>query len=265
MRRWLIQTIAFFAGNNYFQAIINNTGFYQGPLKRFCLPYFTCYSCPLAIASCPLGSIQHFFTLQTIPFYVFGFLALIGTGVGRLICGYTCPIGFGQDLLYRVKTIKFKIPRWTRYVKYAVLASLIIIIPYFTFEPWFCKLCPVGMFQAGIPLVMWDPPAFDLRPLAGAFYYLKIGIVTATIIFIITVRRGFCRVFCPLGAIYSFFNKISIFRIVRTEDCRYCELCIEVCPVEINVFENPNQMECIRCLECVRVCKNGGLKFGMKL
>jgi len=256
----MIQTLAFFAGNNYFQAIINNTGFYQGPLKKFCLPYFTCYSCPLAIASCPLGSLQHFFTLQTIPFYVFGYLALIGISTGRMICGYLCPIGFAQDLLWKIKTIKFWIPDWTRYIKYFVLGGLVIIIPYLLYEPWFCKLCPVGMIQAGIPLTLWDPPAFDLWPMAGAFYYLKIGIAISTIIFVIAVRRGFCRVICPLGAFLSLFNSISLFKIKQTGECHSCELCIMVCPMEINVFANLNHIDCIRCLECVKSCK-GELRY----
>ena len=32
---------------------------YSGPLKSTCVPGFNCYSCPGAIASCPLGSLQN--------------------------------------------------------------------------------------------------------------------------------------------------------------------------------------------------------------
>ena len=33
---------------------------YQGPIKNVCVPGLNCYSCPGAIGSCPIGSLQSF-------------------------------------------------------------------------------------------------------------------------------------------------------------------------------------------------------------
>ena len=60
---------------------------YSGDLKAACVPGFNCYSCPGAIASCPLGSLQNALNAagHTAPWYVLGILALFGVILGRTI------------------------------------------------------------------------------------------------------------------------------------------------------------------------------------
>ena len=62
---------------------------YQGEWKSVCLPGLNCYSCPGAIGACPIGSLQSFFsgTVLRFPFYVLGWLLLLGLVFGRWICG----------------------------------------------------------------------------------------------------------------------------------------------------------------------------------
>ena len=57
---------------------------YSGDLKAVCVPGFNCYSCPGAIASCPLGSLQNALNAagHTAPWYVLGILALFGVILG---------------------------------------------------------------------------------------------------------------------------------------------------------------------------------------
>ena len=47
--------------------------------------------------------------------------------------------------------------------------------------------------------------------------------------------------------------------------CLSCETCYARCPMEINVYKGANQVDCIRCLECVKACKDGSLQFKAKL
>ena len=44
---------------------------------------------------------------------------------------------------------------------------------------------------------------------AGGLTSLKLGILAATILLSIMIYRPFCKYICPLGAIYSFFNRIA--------------------------------------------------------
>ena len=74
---------------------------------------------------------------------------------------------------------------------------------------------------------------------------------------VIFAYRGFCRFICPLGAIYSFFNKISILGIkVDNEKCTNCGKCVAVCKMDI---KKPGDFECISCGECIDKCGEGAI------
>ena len=66
-------------------------------------------------------------------FYVLGMLMLFEILLGRIICGFLCPFGFIQELLYKIKLPKFTIPhsvdRPLRYLKYAILVFQVILGP----------------------------------------------------------------------------------------------------------------------------------------
>lgn len=243
------------------------TGFiYQGVLKRGCVPILNCWGCPLSLFSCPIGGLQHFFNLHLFPFYIAGFFGAIGMLVGRMACGWLCPFGLFQDLLNKIKIVKLKLPSWMTYIKYAVLIGVTGIISWITLEPWFCKLCPAGIIEAGIPLVLADKTG-DIRALVGWLFWTKAAILISVIVFSILIKRFFCRVLCPIGAIYSVFNRFSLVHLqIDKEKCKQpnCGICAKVCPMDINVYDNPNQKECIRCLECIKKCPGIALTVKFK-
>ena len=67
-----------------------------------CIRDRNCYSCPGAVGACPIGALQAVLGSSSFRFslYVFGFLAFVGTLAGRFVCGWLCPFGLVQDLLY---------------------------------------------------------------------------------------------------------------------------------------------------------------------
>ena len=145
---------------------------YAGDLKKVCVPVLNCYSCPGAVGSCPIGAMQTMLGSHgRFPFYVLGLLMLFGILLGRAVCGFLCPFGLVQDLLAKIPVKKRRVPRRidrpARYLKYVVLALLIMIPVLSRYgEPVFCKyLCPAGTLEAGIPLMIADPA---LRALRGA-------------------------------------------------------------------------------------------------
>ena len=68
---------------------------YTGPVKNVCVPGLNCYSCPGAVGACPLGALQNAAasTGARAGTYVLGILMLFGIILGRMVCGWLCPMG----------------------------------------------------------------------------------------------------------------------------------------------------------------------------
>jgi polyferredoxin len=92
-KRRQVQAISFLVMNSYFLDMF----------KFVPCPGMNCYACPAAIFACPIGTLQHFIIIRQVPVYVLGVLSLIGLGVGRLACGWLCPFGGLQELLYSLR------------------------------------------------------------------------------------------------------------------------------------------------------------------
>ena len=272
--RTLVQ-LAFAALTNGYAAGFAQGKIYRGPGKLVCVPGLNCYSCPGAVGSCPLGSLQAVLTGRThkFPFYVLGFLLLFGALFGRLVCGWLCPFGLVQDLLHKIPFVKKlrRLPgeRALRYLKYAVLVGFVIVLPLVVLDivgqgqPWFCKyICPSGTLFAGIPLIASNPP---LRAALGWLFTWKAAVLLALVLLSIVLWRPFCRYLCPLGAIYGLFNPVAVYRFRIDEGrCTDCGACKAACKLDINVRRTPNSAECVRCGACRRACPHGAIRTGSK-
>ena len=237
---------------------------YQGGSKQVCVPGLNCYSCPGAIGSCPIGSLQAVIGSRNfnVSFYVIGFLMIIGSLMGRFVCGWLCPFGLIQDLLHKIPIKKIqRVPgdKYLRYLKYVVLMFFVIGMPLLLTgksgysSPWFCKLiCPSGTLLGGIPLVSTNP---NLQKVIGFLFGWKMGILLLVVVASILIYRPFCKYLCPLGAIYGLFNRFSLYRYeIDSSKCTKCGLCHKKCEMGVKVYETPNSAECIRCGKCMKVC-----------
>ena len=268
MKRRLFQIGTLVVSNSYIGSVFYNN-IYQGWFKGVCVPFMNCYGCPLAIMSCPIGTLQHFVILKAFPFLLIGFLGIIGLVVGRMTCGWLCPFGFLQEMLYKIKTKKFYPRKVFSYTKYLILVGLTLLVAFWVGEPWFCKLCPVGSLEASVPLVLWNPSGDifsqggSIVSRVGFLFYIKLFILFALVTFAIFVHQPFCRYVCPLGAIWSVFNRFSLFRMkVYTDVCAFFDECHQGCHMDIHVHQTPNDGDCTRCLECTKwTCKSVKFKF----
>lgn len=262
--RLLIQSIFTALTNGYLIGFLEGK-IYQGNLKYVCVPGLNCYSCPSAMGSCPVGALQSMLTgsKKTFPYYIVGVCLLFGVIFGRFICGFLCPFGLVQDLLYKIKTKKFELPKKfnniLRYLKYVILVVFVILMPIFVTDkfglsdPFFCKwICPSGTLFGGIPLLSLDE---GLRSNIGYLFGIKISILAFIIITSIISYRPFCKYLCPLGAFYGLFNKFSFYQMsVNHDKCTKCMQCEKKCPMQVQVLKDINSPECIRCGECKKAC-----------
>lgn len=265
--RKLIQLASAVTFNSYAEGFVQGT-IYRGNLKQACVPVLNCYSCPGAVGSCPVGSLQAVASGAAFQFsfYVAGFLALIGILAGRMACGWLCPFGLIQDLLHRIPSRKFFLPDRVRYIKYFVLALFVLLLPalvrdaYGLGVPYFCKwLCPAGTLEAAIPLSIVNA---DIRSSLGALFNWRLAWLMFFMVLSIYAHRAFCTTLCPLGAIYSMFNRISYFSITYNHNrCNNCGSCAGSCYQRLPAKKGINHPECIRCLKCVRSCPTGAMSW----
>lgn len=271
-KRRIIQLITAFVYN------ADIRGFLTGSVsksygKNMCVPGLNCYSCPGAVAACPLGTLQNSIASGKFPFFVTGILLFFGVIFGRVVCGFLCPFGLLQELfekcgrglrrIFRMPerrkfggTLIPSISRKATLLKYAVLLALVVVLPLASFfrnglgSPYFCAwICPAGTLEAGIPLVLANEA---IRSAVSAVFLRKAVLLAAFVVWAFSVYRPFCRYICPLGAFYSFFNRIALSGVaVDAEKCTDCGKCTAVCRMDVRAV---NDRECICCGECIPVC-----------
>ncbi len=243
---------------------------WTGRTKAFCVPGLNCYSCPGALGACPVGSLQVMLAGRqfSFTFYVVGLLLLFGSLFGRLVCGFLCPFGLVQDLLYKIPfPIKKKnLPGHDKlkWMRYAVLGVFVLLLPAVIRDatglgdPWFCEyICPAGTLGAGIPLVSANE---GLAAQIGWRFFLKAGILVVLLFTSVMVYRPFCKYLCPLGGLYGLFNPVAFYRFkVDPEKCTGCGACKKACRMDIPAYLTPNSIDCIRCGDCKRACPHGAI------
>lgn len=243
---------------------------YQGNVKTMCVPGLNCYSCPAATGACPIGAFQAVVGSSKFKFtyYITGFFILLGVLLGRFICGFLCPFGWFQDLLHKIPGKKFSTAKLKplRYLKYVILVVFVILLPAFVTnslgmgDPFFCKyICPQGVLEGAISLSLANS---GIRAALGHLFTFKFTVLALFIILSILFYRPFCKWICPLGAVYSLFNKVSFLKIqVDHEKCVGCQKCSRVCKMDVNVVDTPNHPECIRCGECMKACPTDAICY----
>ena len=194
------------------------------------------------------------------------FLLWVGTSlaVGRGWCSWGCFYGGWDEFFSRLRkkpAIKRVDRKWT-YLPFAVLLA-IVLLSAVTLTPIYCEwLCPfktITEFEA--------PSSLKTIVTLGIFISLFIGLVIA--LPLLTKKRIQCALFCPFGAMQSFFNKINIFEVrIAPDKCSECKLCLRTCPTfsldESSLESGKPLMSCMKCGQCVDGCPKGAISYHIK-
>ena len=190
----------------------------------------------------------------------FGTFLVCAVLLGRVLCGFVCPLGFIQDVAHEARqalhiegiSLNERLYAVLRMVKWVML---IIFLGIGFVGGNFCDFCP----------------AMALSPaLAGFKLSLGLGGFVMVIVLVsgFFKRRCFCNI-CPLGFILGLTHKISLFKLKKDAvACTECGACYEACPMGIkSVFTvregkgkydiqciDVTTSDCIMCGECVRCC-----------
>lgn len=243
---------------------------YTGKTKAACVPGLNCYSCPGAVGACPLGALQNAVASSgaRAGTYVIGILMLFGVMLGRTVCGWLCPAGLVQELLFKIPTPKIRKSRFTRLLsllKYGILAVFVLALPlWYAVKhqlpvPAFCKyICPAGTLEGAGGLLIHEQNS-GMFAMLGALFTQKALILLAVGLACIFCYRTFCRFLCPLGAIYSFFCRAAIIGVkVDQAACIHCDRCVRACRMDV---DHVGDRECIHCGECMDSCPTGAISI----
>ncbi len=267
LKRKLIQLYSALLYNAHLRGWVEGRIF-TGKSKAVCVPGLNCYSCPGAIAACPLGALQNALSSlnKNLGYYVFGIILLYGMLLGRTVCGWLCPVGLIQELLHKIPTPKIPKSRFTRclsYLKYVILVIFVLIIPvYYGIlkgipVPGFCKfICPAGTIEGAMGLLPKNPAWLSML---GPIFTEKFIIMVVIGLACIFCYRSFCRFLCPMGAIYGLFNRIAVAGVkVDSGCCNNCGACVRNCKMDV---AQVGDHECIHCGQCISVCHQNALSF----
>ncbi|BCO09607.1 hypothetical protein GF1_19830 [Desulfolithobacter dissulfuricans] len=182
---------------------------------------------------------------------------LLALLLGRVFCGWICPINFFGELLDRLRRL---ISRKKRLQDRLVLARRLL---------WFAL---IGEFLLtmilGAPIfVIMSPPGLVGREIMMAVFFHKLAVegvvLVAVLLLELLTRRFYCRYFCPLGGLLALIG--SRRRLVihqELEACTQCGLCDHACPLGLNPsLGEGRSVYCWNCGACVDSCRPGALDF----
>lgn len=175
---------------------------------------------------------------------------------GMVFCGSLCPFAAVQELLYNIvhrkerwpkRTISEKIDQFSRYAKYGVLLTAVIVSVLLNnasaanIEP-FLTLFTLNATKLGWALLL-------LTLLAAIFHF-----------------RFWCKHLCPVGGCLGLIARMSLFKIRLGDNCVNCDACEKICPtraITMNEQKLPviDYPECILCGKCVQKCPKQSLSL----
>jgi NAD-dependent dihydropyrimidine dehydrogenase PreA subunit len=187
-------------------------------------------------------------------FIFFIILAIIGN---KIICGWACPMGALQELIYKLPIFKkIKSKKLPFVLTNAVRAGIFTAMLLFLFGVIGGKRGMV-IYHYVNPFNLFNLE-FELESILSA--------VIVILIFSFFTYRPFCQFVCPFGLVSWIAERISIFRIrIDKKKCTECGACIKACPLEAakgRVMGKLAPADCFSCARCLNICPVDAVRYG---
>ncbi len=230
----------------------------------------TLYLTTLIIAGVILGGIPHVvlpieYTLTTIasggglisvlhPLAICTVIIAFSFVVGRVFCGYGCPVGVIQELISQINFPS----DFTKYQKNTTHVEISSRISTRIRWIYFCVLIITSIIGFNLVSVT--------SPMSVFLFIMGSSLVSMIVISILSIflYRPWCRFFCPFGAASAFCSQFATIKYRRTDDCTECGDCEITCPTQ-EAFDHSKKGECYFCNRCIEVCPQDAIKYDLDI
>jgi len=240
------------------------------------VPYLHVTEAPFSVVHGAYESLEYSIARGVFPILVLGVIYLTAITVGRVFCGWACPMGMVQDILSYLPFKKqklsanavnqFKDIKWA-VLGFSIMCALIVAwrragsswtedpIGAFSDSP-FSVISPSGTLFAYIPwMALWNT---NVLATAGLTAWLKMAVLVAVLVPSIYVPRFFCRYLCPMGALLEVTSQYKILKIrwkskLARENLN--SMLNDVCPMGVQMGKDTSEYidhpSCIHCGKCI--------------
>jgi ferredoxin len=184
-------------------------------------------------------------------------LAVVGN---KLVCGWACPFGALQELLYSLpglkrikrKKIPFLVSNGIRTILF--VAALLLLFDIVGGRKGFV------LYHSINPFNLFDLD-FDHAPITLTIL-ISLGLSLLT-------YRPFCQFICPFGLLSWLAERLSLARVrIDATRCNQCGACVEVCPLDAAKNKVAGKLfaaDCYSCARCLNVCPQDAITYGCSL
>lgn len=211
--------------------------------------------------------------------------------LGRVFCGWICPMGTTVDITDRVIARKGREPGPSklRITKFVLLTAVLVGSALGTQIVWW--LDPISLITRTFTWAFVPPAVGAVRSFSGLGWvydvapwlsqssllpetqvYSRLGFLSALIFFAILAlgifgKRFWCRNLCPLGALLGLFSRWSILRRTVSSECATCHRCDRRCKMGAIPEDVTRTIssECIQCYNCVAACTSKAASIPIKI
>ncbi len=196
------------------------------------------------------------FGVRETLFIFLAFALMTAVGV-KLVCGWGCPAGTLQELLYDIPVLKdLKKKRAPFWISNGVRTALFAIFLVFVFG-WISGLRDQSVYRYFNPFKLFDLD-FRRASLAAVLLIYALSVVQ---------YRPFCMWACPFGLFSWLIQNLGLYGIrVGRETCVDCGICARACPTgaaEGILKGKAVTADCFSCGRCLPGCPNGSIRYGL--
>ncbi len=217
--------------------------------------------------------------------------------LGRVFCGWVCPLGTLNNIVGSLRSNNNRQARnWNR-VKYYIL--IFFLTSSFLSLQLVGLMDPLSLLIRSLSISLYPQINYAIRAIFDTLYITDIkGLVFVSetiysllkktvlsfqqplykqgafigMLFVMILglnlleNRFWCRYLCPLGALLGILSRYSLLRRSVSEGCTSCGVCAKVCQGNAGPDKKDEwkAIECLYCFNCDDACPQDAVKFGFR-